>query len=313
MSGGLNLTPTDARGHSVHVMATRQAAKALPKVQSATPALSYNGGPIMGSIQIYNIFWVGALNSPGLAGSSAYLSSNYTTAANNLANDYAGHTIDANNTQYYQSSPPNYVHGVSVLGAPGSFGGSYTDTSSFPASGCTDSMTPNDCITDAQIVAEITKVMGIMGWTGASNKMYVVYTGAGEGSCFDSGSTSCAYTAYCGYHGYFTNGSQTVIYANMPYAGMSGCEVSSYPTGHIAADSVVNVASHEITEAITDPLLNAWWDTVNGYEIGDLCAWTFGANGYGGGTANQQWNGNLYELQLEYNNHNAACVQVGPN
>jgi serine protease len=34
------------------------------------------------------------------------------------------------------------------------------------------------------------------------------------------------------------------------------------------------VGGHEYAESITDPQLNAWWDSANGEEIGDLCAWT---------------------------------------
>jgi hypothetical protein len=74
----------------------------------------------------------------------------------------------------------------------------------------------------------------------------------------------------------------------------------------------VNVTSHEITEANTDPELNAWWDSGNGEEIGDLCAWRFGTNTWDAGLANQMWNGRFYDLQLEYDNHTSGCVQVGP-
>jgi hypothetical protein len=32
------------------------------------------------------------------------------------------------------------------------------------------------------------------------------------------------------------------------------------------------VTSHEIREAITDPV-NAWWESASGYEADDKCAW----------------------------------------
>ena len=311
-SGGLNLTPTDAQGHSVHIMPTPRAASALPK-PGLTPALSYHGGPIMPTIEIYDIFWVGALQGGG----TATLTAHYESVEEQFASDYAGHSVDNNNTQYNQTSPTKYVSGLSTLATGESFGGSYVDTDAFPASSCTDSVTPNNCITDAQLQAEIVKVLGVKGWTGGLNKIFLVYTGQGEGSCFDSSSASCAYTntGYCAYHGSFTSGTQTVVYGNMPYANPSYCTVAgqTFPTGDTAADAAANVSSHEVSEAITDPELDAWWDGANGEEIGDLCAWTFGTNGYDTGKANQQWNGNFYELQLEYDNHKAACEQDGPN
>lgn len=309
-SGGLNLSPTTAQGHSVHVMPTPTAAKALP-TPALTAALSYHGGPIMPTIEIYNIFWVGTLQGGG----TATLTSHYESVAHNFAFDYAGHSVDNNNTQYYQTSPSKYVSGLNAIAAGDSFGASYVDTDAFPASGCTDSLTPKNCITDAQLQAEIVKVLGVKGWTGGFNKIFLVYTGQGEGSCFDSSSSSCAYKQYCAYHGSFTSGTQEIVYGNMPYANPTFCSTTGqgFPTGDPPADAAVNVASHEVSEAITDPELNAWWDGSNGEEIGDLCAWTFGANGYGAGHANQDWNGRFYELQLEYDNKKATCVQNGPN
>jgi hypothetical protein len=71
--------------------------------------------------------------------------------------------------------------------------------------------------------------------------------------------------------------------------------------------------SHEIMEAATDPLGNAWFDS-SGNEIGDLCGFNFGPNtwGSGAGAGNQMWNGLIFELQQQYDNHAAGCVQVGP-
>jgi hypothetical protein len=171
-SGGLKLTPTNAQGHSVHIMPMPKAASTLPQ-PALTPALSYHGGPIMPTIEIYDIFWVGALQGGG----TASLTSHYETVEESLANDYAGHSVDNNNTQYDQTSPTTYVSGLSTLAAGESFGGSYVDTDAFPASGCTDSATPKDCITDAQLQAEIAKVLKVKGWTGGLNKIFLVYTG----------------------------------------------------------------------------------------------------------------------------------------
>jgi hypothetical protein len=69
--------------------------------------------------------------------------------------------------------------------------------------------------------------------------------------------------------------------------------------------------SHEITEAITDPLENAWF-TASGQEGGDLCNQLFGPNSWDSGLANQMWNGHFYELQTEYDDHLDGCVQLGP-
>jgi hypothetical protein len=58
--------------------------------------------------------------------------------------------------------------------------------------------------------------------------------------------------------------------------GDPGCDpqstVTSYSQG-VAA--LANVSGHELSEALTDPQLNAWYDG-QGEENADKCAWTFG-------------------------------------
>jgi hypothetical protein len=309
--GGPRLTFTDARGHSVHVFPTILMGAAVRASAAASGALLYHsGGPIMPKIEIYNIFWV----PPKLQnGAAASLPSYYPGAMNNLGRDYAGHTLSSNNTQYYQKiSGTTYVSGLSfIANTNGSFGGTFTDTSPYPPSDCTDSATPGNCIIDTDIQNEVQKVITAKGWSGGLNKIFNVYTAVGEGSCFDSTSSSCAYTAYCAYHSYIGSaGSSSIIYSNEPYAAAPGCQWPTFPN-HADSDTAASVTSHEITEAITDPNLDAWF-TSGGSEIGDLCAWTYGTNTYDSAKANQQWNGRFYEIQMMYDNHTAGCVQDGP-
>lgn len=310
------LTVSDGLGHSAHIFPTVSAANGL-KARVANPPgpLKYNGGQIMPTIQIYNIFWKPLTLQSGAA---ANMSAHYMFVANGLATDYAGHDISSNNTQYYQNiSGVTYVSGLSTPGGGGgSYGGSYLDTNAYPASVCSDSATPKNCITDPQLQRELKRVMALNGWTGGLNKIYMIYTAQGEGSCFtaSSGAANCAYTGYCAYHSSMMIGATPVIYANEPYGSAADCQAAGTPspTGDVAADTAMTSASHEISEAITDPLVGTGWTDTAGYEIGDLCAYVYGANSYDKSKANQFWNGRYYELQEEWDNHAAACVQKGP-
>ena len=51
------------------------------------------------------------------------------------------------------------------------------------ASGCNEPATPANCMTDAQIQAEIVRVVKVLNWQVGINNLFVVYTAAGEGSC----------------------------------------------------------------------------------------------------------------------------------
>jgi hypothetical protein len=305
------LTPGTSTSNSIHIFPTVDRANALkPLLAASTPLIYHTGGPIMPSVNIYVIFWL----PPKLQnGSATSLSKQYQDLQIRFMKDYPAHGIDNNNTQYYETvgARTNYINNV------GQFVDSYVDTDPYPASGCKDVITPGNCITDAQLTAELQRVMALKKWNGGLTNIYFVYTGAGEGSCFDASSASCAYTSYCAYHS-FIPGATPIIYANMPYADPKYCYLAgtqTSPNGVIDGDAAASVASHELTEAITDPLLNAWYSST-GAEIGDLCAWQFGTNSWGpNNNANQSWNGHLYELQLEWDNHvNApdSCVALGP-
>jgi hypothetical protein len=299
---------------TVHIHLTPEMTRQLMAQQGpvlAPGVLSYHGGPIMTGVTLYAIFWVPAKLQNG---NPTSLTAKYESVAKQFLADYPYHGIANNSTQYYSTKSGINTYFVGI----GGLAGSVVDTDPYPASGCTDGVTGTNCITDAQLQAEISKVLTAQKWTPGLNKMFIVFTSIGEGSCFNSTSSSCAYTQYCAYHGYFGSTNSPTIYANMPYANPTYCyDPATHqhdPSGDIPSDANVNVTSHEITEANTDPELNAWWDSANGEEIGDLCAWNFGGTtgDWDGGLADQSWNGHYYDLQLEYDNHTSTCVKVGP-
>jgi hypothetical protein len=82
-----------------------------------------------------------------------------------------------------------------------------------------------------------------------------------------------------GFHTYL----QTTAGHNFPFAVIPGltnsCLTNSCPSDlgcslHLAEaqeQRQTQVTSHEFAEMVTDPELNAWWDSDNGAEIGDIC------------------------------------------
>ena len=96
--------------------------------------------------------------------------------------------------------------------------------------------------------------------------IYGVYLPAGMKVMMSGGGGSCS--TFCGYHGHFNYGGLDIRYAVFPYLDCNACKLS----GLTVADMMTIVASHEIREAVTDPMLNAWYDN-SGYEADDKCAW----------------------------------------
>jgi hypothetical protein len=221
------------------------------------------------------------------------------------------------------------------------------DTEPLPASGCTlesndttdiyaDGSGYNACLDDAQLQAEVNRVTEANSLPRDLTHIYVLYLPKGVESCFFAGSTTDPFTnactinhqptaAYCAYHNNEANGS---VYADMAYpiyASPVGFTCGSdarfpvieSPNGDPDADTEISPTSHEIIEAITDPDGETGWGDAVGNEIGDDCAYVFGAtNGAPGAYFNQVINGGKFLTQTEFSNKvfaasngQAGCVQ----
>ena len=205
LPGAPNLNPK-SNGRTVHLMPTVQGARALAKARALAPfaggPLVYHaGGSIMPRVKLYAIFWIpAALQNGGPTGMPVA----YQNLQTRLLADYTANGIDNNNTQYYQiiGAAATFIQNAAGVNLASGLAGFTVDNAPYPASGCSDAATPGNCITDAQIQAEIHGVIALKGWTGGPNKLFLLYTSSGEGSCINSAGTSCAYTQYCAYHSF---------------------------------------------------------------------------------------------------------------
>jgi hypothetical protein len=253
--------------------------------QAATPLASnlvYNGGPVMvGTANIFAIFW-----EP----TGSTVSSGYNSLIQRFLGDVHGTTYYTILKQYTQSGG----------GAPSTarLAGTFVDTRSYPS----------NPMFDSDIQAEVSHAQSVNGWSSSIDNIFMVFTAKNENECFDTTQSQCTFTTFCGYHSFF--GSNT-IYAFLPYTGTSlaGCGVPRTPNNNIDADSTINVTSHELAEAVTDPLLDAWFD-LSGQEIGDKCNFHFDTTNSSNGDTIM--NGHPYEIQTEWDNLRRACRLNNP-
>ena len=120
------------------------------------------------------------------------------------------------------------------------------------------------------------------------------------------GSRSCESGGFCGYHSAFKVRGKRLAYSVLPdMSDGSGCDTGC--GGGSPFDRVTQAASHELTEATTDPEVGlakgldaplAWYDEAGG-EIGDLCA---------GKTGRLRSGGTSYVVQKEWSNSAGGCV-----
>ena len=152
----------------------------------------------------------------------------------------------------------------------GALAGTATVTASSPAAS----------VTDADVQAFVRQQAP----QPAPGALYFVYLPSGVAVSLD-GDASCS--NFCGYHSDIDG---STFYAVMPYPDCAGC------AGGLATfDALTSTSSHELCEAITDPVPGSgWYDDANG-EIGDICAWK-----------TKQVGG--YTVQLEWSNAAGRCV-----
>jgi IPT/TIG domain len=290
--------------------------------------LRYGGGPVMHSTTVYTIFWqpTGYTSWDGGPPYSAGYQSLIARYFQDLEADSGLLTnVYGTDTQFCSGAPIGLssCSGVAAddfITTNVTYGGSWTDTQDFPASGCDDPLgNTTVCLTDQQLIDEIDHAIATngLGWSASATHKFFVYTPRGATSCFDD--STCAYDFYCAYHSNVGTGSNALIYANLPYPVFEGfdfCEDPDhpqYPNGDGPADIVLSTTSHEHAEAITDPEpIGGWWDAedfVTGGENGDKCAYYYGRpTGTNGAKHNQVINGHEYYLQLEWSNADLDCV-----
>jgi len=205
--------------------------------------INYHGGPVMlGTTNVYYI-WYG-----NWSGNSAM------TILTDLAQNIGGSPYFNINTTYYDGSNQHVSNSVHYAGST------------------TDSYSQGTSLSDAQIQAVVSSAISQGRLPKDTSAVYFVLTSS------DVTASSGFCTQYCGWHTHGTISGSDIKYSFIgnPDRCPSACEQQTTgPNGNAGADGMASIISHELEEAVTDPDLNAWYDT-RGMENADKCAWTFG-------------------------------------
>jgi hypothetical protein len=223
------------------------------------PHFVYGGGPLLSAVEVFTVFWG--------AGWSKTPLSTLATRVNRFF-DFVVTSPLIDQLAEYSVPPTTIGHGKRTGSAKVS------------------APTPGASIADGALQHALQQ------WISTDprfphpgpNTLYFVYVPPGT-VVVQGGGRSCS--TFCGYH---SDVAGQIFYAVMPYPGCSGC------TGSLAVfDALTSTSSHELCEAITDPIAGrGWYDVVHG-EIGDPCAWNTKKLG-------------SYTVQLEWSNRAGTCV-----
>ncbi len=226
---------------------------------AAVAHLTFRGGPLLSSAQVFTLFWGQAWQQPDQAALAQNLNQFF---------DYALTSPLLDQLAEYSVPGQAIGHGSRI--------GSATVTAPAPAA----------AVSDADIRQFIQGQIAAGGPVPrpTAETLYFVYLPPGV-SVSLGGARSCL--NFCGYHDH-VNGQ--LFYAVMPFPGCSGCA-----GGLATLEALTSTSSHELCEAITDPIPGqGWYDDSSG-EIGDICAW-------------QTKQLDAYTVQLEWSNQAGRCL-----
>jgi hypothetical protein len=200
--------------------------------------LLWHNGPVMHSTTVVPVFW-------GSKWSNSTFSGDKVTGLDYVYSQIGG-------TSYLHTNY-EYTDGSGHVGLGVSKSGDLTDTSP----------TPSGAPSTTTVLNEVKKMTG---GNPVANAYYPVYSDQPRGNA-----------GYCAWHSSGTiNGIRVQFGFFFSLDGDPGCDPGA-PTnlGHSQGlSALANVSGHELSEMLTDPQLNAWYDR-QGNENADKCAWTF--------------------------------------
>jgi len=226
---------------------------------AAVPKLVYRNGPLLTTVEVFTIFWGTGWQQEPSAGILAQMNQFFDfVLTSNLMDQLSEYSV----------AGQSIGHGMRT--------GSITLTTPEPSASVTDQAIQQLLQREISSNAAFPQP--------SPNTLYFVFLPSGT-TVVQGGSRSCQ--QFCGYHDAIGNG---IFYAVMPFPDCPGC------LGGVAQlDALTSTSSHELCEAITDPIPGqGWYDDANG-EIGDICAWKTKKLG-------------KYAVQLEWSNRANKCL-----
>ncbi|HZC28601.1 MAG TPA: hypothetical protein VE269_02585 [Gaiellaceae bacterium] len=227
-----------------------------PPAPAAAPELTYRGGPLLANVEVVAVYWGAQWRDEPLATLAGRLDGFFDFV---LTSDLVDQLAE------YDVEGVAIGHGTRV------------------ASSVLDNVPTDPALTDQQLRDGLRAALPPLPAPNP-NRLYSLFLPPGVAVVM-GGSRSCQ--AFCGYHDAIDG---EIFYAVLPYPGCPGCR-----GGDDEFDALTSTTSHELCEAITDPVPGTgWYDDVHG-EIADICAWRTKRLGD-------------YVVQLEWSNAERDCM-----
>jgi hypothetical protein len=267
--------PSVAAGPAFGFVPSRNANHASHAGRGHVSLLTWHFGPVMHSTTVVPVYWGSrwgnsSFTGDKVSGLDTFYSNVHSTGYARTNSEYTDGAGNVNTTNISKSN-------------------NATDTS--PA--------PSGAPSTSQVLQEVANVTNNNPVAGA---YYPVYSDQPRGNA-----------GYCAWHSSGTiNGKQVQFGFFFNLDGDPGCDPGAPSSlGHSQGlSALANVSGHELSEMLTDPQLNAWYDQ-KGDENSDKCAWTFNGTVFIGGE-NWKIQGNWSNAAANTNSGyaNGGCIQT---
>ncbi len=280
-----HLEPT-GKGWSIEV--PTNAGRISPKIVTQGNGISYHGGPVMrGPVHAYFIWYGNWTNGPKPSDRQVSVG---------LINTLLGPSRGIGGSTYFDIA-------TTYRDALGNVSGNVSTTGSM-----TNNYSRGKNISDADVATIVSSELSA-GLSPDPNGIYFVLTSS------DVMETSGFCTKYCGWHSHANIQGTDIKFAfvgNPDHCPLA-CEAQILsPNGDSGADGMASIMAHEAIETVTDPDLNAWYDS-QGNEVGDKCAWKYGPYKTlaGHGAYNETLGTYNWLLQMQWENaRGGGCDQA---
>jgi hypothetical protein len=240
-------------------LTTRNAARFL---SSGSNGIYYHGGPVMLGIPNIYFIWYGH-----------WVSNTAPAILTDFAGSLWGSPYYNINSTYYDRTRRRISGQINYVGS------------------IADSYSQGTALSDDAVQNVVAAALESNALPTDRNGVYFVLTSA------DVDETSGFCRQYCAWHTNGTINGKDIKFAFIgnPDRCPSCAAQTISPNDNAGADGMANMIAHELSEAVTDPDPNAWFDR-RAQENGDKCIWNFG-------TTQTARNGSQYNVTLGTRNY----------
>lgn len=275
-----NLPPSPYIIGCAHIMPAGPTSVAGAGVNGLNPQLNmtYHGGPVIHSAKVYLIGWL-PTGTHWEAGGS----------------DRDDLYVEQLFSGFFQGIAPTPHYAIATQ-YPDQTGSGPANSVALSGQALYTAPFPRVPVMPADVTTAIAQVQSQMGWSSCADCIFFLDLPFNVQAAFEDDDTG-----FCGYHSFFQGPSGQTFFA---LQSTGNCPQNDFLTiphpNSVFVDQTTDTTAHELFETVTDPMLNAWFETNISGEIADKCVSRYAPQNPDG--SNLVFSSGKFVVQQEWSN-----------